>query len=124
MRHEILVVDDNPQMLVYMSYLFQNPDITYKSFERPSEALSYLEQLTDPELPSFVISDMRTIPELDGPEKLFNYINERGIANRFYFMTGNVSPYDEEVAQRTGAPIIPKDDINISKAREMSSKLV
>jgi CheY-like chemotaxis protein len=105
---DILIVDDDLDYQQSLCWLVKRRGFTPHGFGWPSEAKEYL--ATCEQLPVAYFVDMRTPPELDGPEELYHLVKQLGGAERFYFNTGTVSPHDELVIANTGAKVLVKTD--------------
>ena len=109
MTIDVLIVDDEPTILIALTAIFKYRGIEAVTFSMPSQARDYLSTVKI--FPSTYLVDMRTPPELEGPEEFYNYIKKVDSVNNFYFYTGPFSPHDDEVIRRTGAKYFIKPDL-------------
>jgi len=104
MNKNIFIVEDNGEVLDAFSEAVPLFGGNPLAFEGSSRAINYLENLEEKDFPLAYFVDMKLIGDLEGSEKLYNYVKSKGVnLDNFYFMTGNLSEHDEEVLDRTEA---------------------
>lgn len=116
MSQKILLIEDEKGYVFALETMIEeiynknsSLNVQVLHFPLPSLAIEYLSQKN--ELPIAYLCDMRIPDELEGSERLFNYVKENFSTQQFYFITGNISEHDKIVVQRTGAKIVEKTKI-------------
>lgn len=117
---DLLILDDDPDIGRGLQQKAVNEySLTTKVFTSGIAAFEYLKSLLDDELPLAYLLDMRIhtdiledyAREMEAPEEMFNYLNERGKTTFFAYHTGHDGDHDKEVIARTGARMILKPHI-------------
>jgi len=115
---DVLIVDDNAGMLKTMSRLIEPYGLSYMSFESGWNALYYLRGLPSWEMPKAYFIDMKTAndvehaskAELESPLEIYLRVKAKGADKYFIFLTGHLSPHDDEVIGETEARVLLKGD--------------
>jgi CheY-like chemotaxis protein len=100
MQSTILLVEDNPQILMSTSLLLKFNDYEIVTAENGQEALTVLNNLKSP--PDLIISDIM-MPEMDGYD-FFNYVskNPSWTDIPFIFLTAKATPEDVRFGKTLG----------------------
>lgn len=100
----VLLIDDEPSLRKdWTDRLKRLTLFEVVAFGDTIQAGNYIYNTAHP-IASFV--DMKIQGDLEGPERLYNWLASAGKAQNFYFMTMHLSMHDENVKDRTGVPVL------------------
>jgi len=111
MNVDLLILEDQTDEREVYERIAKRYGLTVVSFESGIEALKYLKEKDNSELPLSYLIDMRTgmsTEELESPLEIFNYLKGKGLIDNFRFHTGHFSEHDKKVQNITNAQIIIK----------------
>ncbi|MCH7403273.1 response regulator transcription factor [Belliella kenyensis] len=97
--NKILIVDDEPNILLSLEYLFKKEGFTVYIARDGEEAM----EIIDVDLPEIVILDIM-MPKVDGYE-VCKYIKEKNEAVKVVFLTAKSKIQDIEKGLETGADL-------------------
>ncbi len=102
MTLNLVVIDDDEDLRSSFEDIVRGMGCNPICFETATQCLEYL---TKPEnqYPNGYLVDMRIPIDLEGPEKLYNYLKQNKQHKNFFFITANLSEHDSQVIGRTGA---------------------
>jgi len=113
---KLFILDDTRSIREALEDVARAVEIPVVAFESGVKGLVYLRALEAEELPKAYFVDMKIVggdEELASSERIFDLVKEKGLVDRFYFMTAHLSSHDEKVIARTGAQIMIKERMDI-----------
>lgn len=103
---DLVVVDDDISILKPIARFCEKKNVNCKTFSSTKPLMGYLERIGG--IPKSYWVDMRIVGDLEGPERLYRFLESSGKLTNFTFMTGHLSDHDKGVIQRTGGRYVLK----------------
>ena len=104
-----MIVDEISEIPEIVEERTVGKGVCVTSYRNSVDAIEDLQNRTAENLPKGYFIDMKLIGDLEGSERIYNYLKEKGAKlDNFYFTTRNINRHDAEVLRRTGAKYLLK----------------